>query len=375
MHELCRRLAAGNKIIVITSSSPGALQRESLDGVEVWRYRYAPRRFETLVHGGGMLQQMRTHRWKAVLLIPFALGQIFALARAIRIHRPDVLHAHWSIPQGLSACIAIRLARAKVPLLVTSHGADVFGLGQGIFACLRRWVGRRTAIWSVVSSRLKQQLLQERVLPEGRDIRVIPMGTNLIGRFRPIQAERVSEQILYVGRLVPGKGLDVLLNAMPGVLAVRPDATLLIVGDGPLATSLAARVADGPLNDRVKFLGMLPSGSLPDLYSRSAVHVAPFTVKQGFGLTLIESIGCGCPIITTELGEGGQMTSLSAMVRLVRPGDETELADAIVATLVNPPTQDQANEGVAFVRSRYDWKVVESSFRDIYRDLTSRSPA
>ena len=99
VHELSRRLADDFKVIALGPSAPGAKPRETLDGVDVVRYRYAPRRMETLVNDGGIVTNLRRHRWKVLLLPGFVMALAWRAWRLQRTERVDVIHAHWLIPQ------------------------------------------------------------------------------------------------------------------------------------------------------------------------------------------------------------------------------------------------------------------------------------
>lgn len=367
VHELARRISNGYKVIVLTPSTPGAQLHEIMDGVEIRRYRYAPRRWETLVHGGGMLQQLRRSAWKWLLLPSFAIGQVLAIRRTIRQASPAFVHAHWSIPQGVLAVIARWLAFSRTPLVVTSHGADVMGLRGPVFAGLRRWLGRRCAIWTVVGPALAERLVLERVGHDTQAFPVIPMGTDLFGRFTRKQVRRDTDQVVYVGRLVAGKGLEVLLEAMKLARMHHPTARLLLVGDGPLRKELFDRVAILELDGCVQFAGALPNADLPGVFRRACVHAAPFTSPQGFGLTIVESLGCGCPVITTSCSAASEMGIEASMLELVPAGNPAALATALSNRLGHEPSEAQANDAIVKLRNRYDWDAVSRKFEESYR--------
>src|SRR5690554_1737799 len=128
VHELSRRLIGDFKVTVLCPGAPGALDQEMMDGVEVVRYRYAPRSMQTLVNGGGMIGNIRASPLKVLLLPSFLVCQLIAALRLCFRQRPDVVHAHWLIPQGMTAAIIAGLYRRKIPFVVTSHGTDVWGL-------------------------------------------------------------------------------------------------------------------------------------------------------------------------------------------------------------------------------------------------------
>ncbi|HEU0196450.1 MAG TPA: glycosyltransferase, partial [Nevskiaceae bacterium] len=100
--------------------APGAEPSGPLDGVDVIRYRYAPRCLETLVNNGGIAANLRRARWKWTLVPGFFLGQWWAARRVLQSRSVSVIHAHWLLPQGIVARALHR--RFGVPYVVTSHG-------------------------------------------------------------------------------------------------------------------------------------------------------------------------------------------------------------------------------------------------------------
>ena len=123
-----RRLVGRFRVIAIVPRAPGASRTEVLDGVEVIRYRYAPAGLETLVNDGGIVGNLRRSRWKLILVPGFILAQWWCAWRILRREKIDVIHAHWLIPQGLSALFLCKFSHRPIPYMVTSHGVDLYAL-------------------------------------------------------------------------------------------------------------------------------------------------------------------------------------------------------------------------------------------------------
>ncbi len=205
VHELSRRLATDFEVHVLCPHAPGALAEENLDGVQIHRFRYAPESLETLVQGGGIVSNLKHHVWKWLLVPPFFLGLAWQMWRlAHRLH-PVCIHAHWLIPQGLVVAFLQKWDAAIPPFLVTSHGADLYALRGQPFLVLKRFVARRAAALTVVSSPMKDE--SARLGADPAIIRVISMGVDFGGLFVPGEvASRRPGEILFVGRLVEKKG-------------------------------------------------------------------------------------------------------------------------------------------------------------------------
>ena len=373
VHELARRLTTEFRVTVLCPHAAGAKQVESMDGVGVIRYRYAPERLEKLVNDGGVVANLKRTRWKYLLVPSFILGQAWLAWRLCRRERVDVIHAHWLIPQGLIAALLQSIPGHKVPFVVTSHGADLYALKGRWLDGVKRFVGRRAAYASVVSNAMREPLRALGV--DDRKISVQPMGVDLVGRFSPDPTvPRSSRELLFVGRLVEKKGLRHLISALPVVLEQVPDAFLTIAGFGPEELALRQQVRDLGLEDHVRFVGAVPQCDLPAMYRRSALFVAPFVQaesgdQEGLGLVLVEAIGCGCPVLAGNLPAVSDVLGHAPNLT-VNPSDVEALGARILATLSCPL---EAQFAVSALRSRVSKKFGWAPCAASYAGLLTRA--
>jgi glycosyltransferase involved in cell wall biosynthesis len=359
VHELARRLTGDFEVLVVGPHAPGARLRETHEGVTVARYRYAPRSLETLVNDGGIVGNLRRHPWKALLLPGFVLAQTWATWRAIRQHRPDVIHAHWLVPQGLVVALLGLLPGRWPPFVVTSHGADLFALRGTAWQWLKRLVVRRAAAVTVVSS-----AMQEAVLGLGADpatLSVQSMGVDLQHRFTPDDSQpRSRHELLFVGRLVAKKGLLHLLQAMPAILRANPEAHLTVAGFGPEEARLRQACEALCLVHCVSFLGPVEQVALPELYRRAAVFVAPFVRapggdEEGLGLVLVEAAGCGCPVVAGQVAAVRDVVDDPAIGVIVDPLDAEALAAAVLDAMGGSAGTPESGRRRAAAVARFDW--------------------
>ncbi len=231
--ELSRRLNDAFDVTILAPRSPGSKDKETIAGLRVIRFAYFIRRWENLAtHSGGILNRLRANPFNYLLVPFFLLGQIWALVRLLGREKFDLIHAHWLISQGMVAIIGLIVARHKIPLICTSHGGDLFALRVKIFQCLKRWIINRSQMLTVVSRAMRDTIIEMGI--NASKIEVISMGVDLRNIFVPgNESRRSNNEILFVGRLVEVKGVDVLLKAMPKVLQTHPDIHLTIAGDGP----------------------------------------------------------------------------------------------------------------------------------------------
>ena len=238
-------------------------------------------------------------------MIPFFFaGELISTIRILRRCRYDLIHAHWLIPQCLIAVIAIFLTNRRIPILCTSHGGDLYGLKGRLLTRLKKWIIANSKALTVVSRSMRKEV--KRLVADHEKVHVIPMGTDLKNRFVPPETRQNSRSLLFVGRLVEKKGLRYLIDALPLILKKHPQASLRIAGDGPEKGTLQSQSKSLGISDHIRFLGAVKNESLPDLYKTADVVVFPSVIagggdQKGFGLVLVEALGCECATVVTDI--------------------------------------------------------------------------
>jgi rhamnosyl/mannosyltransferase len=214
-----------------------------------------------------------------------------------------------------------------------------------VYGRIQRALYRRASCVIVSSPALA---LHSAAVQHAHQVEVIPFGIDFDKyayadassqvRAREIRARYCQPIILFVGRLVYYKGVEILLDAMtqcPGML--------LIVGDGPLQGQLQAGVARRGLSGRVDFLGRVTDGDLTDYYRAADLFVLPSTHKtEAFGLTQVEAMACGVPVISTDLPTGVPWVNQHGVTGLVvPPGDSAALAAGISRLAADPVLREK----------------------------------
>ncbi|MDO9227732.1 MAG: GT4 family glycosyltransferase PelF [Pseudomonadota bacterium] len=305
--------------------------------------RLDPRRFQSQVIGYDSLGPL-AYRLGMSGIPAFLLKRrpgvdvryILRLARHLAAIRPHILHLH-NPTAFFYGTLAGKLAR--VPCIVyTEHGRDLASSKRNQY--LHRLLGRLVNRIVVVSES-GRALLQAEGIP-GERILTIHNGVDaarfLIGEDRWGMRARLGfdhEQPLLgiVARLDAIKNHASLLRALPRVMQTHPDATLLIIGDGPLRADLERQVSELGLGRSVRFLGT--RDDVPELLATLDVVVL-CSLSEGLSLTLLEQSAAGKPMVATDVGGNQEIIEDGQTGLLVPVNDEEALASAINRLLDDP---------------------------------------
>ncbi|HEX6873097.1 MAG TPA: glycosyltransferase [Micromonosporaceae bacterium] len=315
-------------------------------------------------------------------LLPYMheFGRWLSRRWASQDQAPDVVHAHFWM-SGLAAVEATQ--RLDTPVVLTYHalgsvkrrhqrGADPSPPAR---ITLEEELGR--GVEAVVAQCVDEVTELARMGVPRDNVVTIPSGVDL-GRFQPSgpMAPRGGRpRLLTVGRLVPRKGYDHLVRAMTGI----PDAELVIVGGPPEGLErdqearrlhdLAQRLG---VADRVRLTGAVPRALMPSWY-RSADVLACTPWYEPFGLTPLEAMACGVPVVTYALG-GLQDSVVDSVTGVhVRPGDVSQLTTAL-RDLIDDEARRRRLGRAALVRARrqYSWAHSAARLASLYAEVRAR---
>lgn len=367
VHELNRRLVDDYEMHVVSPHAMNAAFEECIDDIYIHRFRYAPSFMETLVHNGGILANLKQNKFKWLLLPLFFLSMQIKIFKLVLRIKPVCIHAHWIVPQGL--CLAILSMFMKLPpILLTSHGGDLFSLKGGFFAKVKSWTLSKMSAMTIVSNIMLTHAMRLGFPRE--KITVIPMGVDFNSRFVPNSSiVRSKQELLFVGRLVEKKGVSLLINALAVAVKKNPSIHLTIAGYGPELPSLKQLVQILNIESNVEFLGAVKQADLVLLYQRCAIFVAPFIEaksgdQEGFPVSIIEAVACETPLITSELpvlidAFNEYATQLTCNVKNIN-----EFGEKIIHVLEEPT---DTTKTVIYLRNKFiddlDWVAIANRYK------------
>ncbi len=292
----------------------------------------------------------------------------------------DLIHNH----DWLTGFSANALKRSfKIPLLSTIHATER-GRGRGSL-----WTDQQKAInsaewwlvyesWRVIacSGFMANEVATYFQAPVDK-IDIIPNGVRSdrfdrwegmdLSSFRGMYALPQEKLVLYVGRIVQEKGLGVLIEAVPRVLAEHPDAKFVIAGSGDLSESLQHRARELGVGAKVLLTGFIPDDDRDRLYKVADCAVFP-SLYEPFGIVALEAMAAKAPVVVSLVGGLQEVVRHSETGITVYPGNPESLAWGINHTLARPDWAAQrAANAYKLVLSEYNWRRIAQLTAQVYQ--------
>jgi glycosyltransferase involved in cell wall biosynthesis len=207
-------------------------------------------------------------------------------------------------------------------------------------------------------------------------IRIVPNGADT-EKFKPTQNPKASRQqfglgnesvVLFVGSLIPRKGLHNLIEAAKKIVKEQPGTRFLIVGKGPLKQQLTASIEAANLSGSFNFLGNVKNELLPNVYNCSDVFVLP-SIQEGQGIVLLEAQASGKPVVAFNIGGVDEAVRNAETGLLVKRGNNEELADALLRLLSDKALREKMGaNGRKFVMENFTWDICTQKMLKVYRE-------
>ncbi|MFH1786594.1 MAG: glycosyltransferase family 4 protein [archaeon] len=265
--------------------------------------------------------------------LSFAIAGFFYGLYCIRKEKPDIIHAHFILPAGFLGMLLSAFTGKK--LVLTVHGSDV--MKASLLNQLKKIVCRRAKVIAV------SQFLADELKKWGLHAKVIPNGIDAaeIRKAKPIRIRMPA--VLFVGNLVREK-----VSFLQDIIS--PDCNFYIIGGGPLASRLGG----------IK-LGALPPEQVYS-YMKSADCLISTSEWEGFGLTILEAMACGLPVICRPRGAAKELADGRALFA----DSPQEFRSQIEKLLKDPKLKGQlSRKGVQYA-GKFDWKETARRTDQLY---------
>lgn len=281
----------------------------------------------------------------------------------------DLIDAHYFYPDGVAA--ARLAAEIGVPCVITGRGTDLNLFPE--FPAARREILK--AVESAAACITVSGALRTRLIDLGAPADKVTTLRNGVDTdlFSPVSAadrdatrqryNLTGRTIIAVGNLAPEKGQMLIAEA----LRKLPDATLVLVGDGPDGDRLDSYFEDNNLAGRVRRLGRVPQSDLPGLYSAADVSVLA-SMREGWPNVLLESMACGTPVVAADVGGVREMVTVPAAGVVVAERTADAFVAAISGLLDSPPDRAATRR----YAEGFGWAQTTQGQIDLFRRVLSR---
>jgi len=262
------------------------------------------------------------------------------------------------------SCFSVKLISVlkRKPVIFTWH--EVWGdywyeyMGTpGLFGKIIEILVSKLASRPIAVSEMTKKGL-ESLGVSGKKVYIVPNGIDLkkIGSIQPFVHKC---DIIFVGRLIREKNVDMLIEAMVHVKRSMPDVICHIIGDGPEKERLEGLAGENALSDTIRFLGFMEHDEVIARMKSCKVLALP-SVREGFGMVVIESFACGLPVVTVLHKRNAASELVDEHTGLVVKPDAFELAEAILLLIRDTAIRKEKSIAAIKKSQEYDWdRIIE----------------
>ena len=374
------QLELGYEVFVLAPYDPDVNKQHQEQFVTRFRY-IRPDSLHIMGHAKALTAGVYL-RPLAILLAPLYL--LFGLYRLFRIassEKPDILHAHWVLPNGpIAAIVSYMLG---IPLTISLHGSDVFIANKStLLKTIARLSLNQAKIITAPSNDLKKRAMDTGTK---NPILVAPWGVNPKlfkyeqthedpSRYKELGS--LQHTIISLGRMDYKKGFRYLVESMPAILERFPNTHFLIGGEGPIREELRQCAEDLNVSEYLELPGKIPWDDVPEFLGKGDIFVLPSVQDEhgnvdGLPTVMFEAMSTGLPVVASDIGGIGLVINDYDNGIKVPPGDIQALQKAIEYLLENSEEAVQIGRRAREeIEARFTWKHVAQYLDSLYRQTT-----
>ncbi len=378
IQSICEHLVKLGHIVEVVAPYDPAVHKQHEEHVATHWFRY------TLVNKWHIMGYAKSlvgdnhFRIGVFFLLPFYLGAQFWCALKVAIAEgAEIIYAHWLLPNGLVGAWVASLLR--IPLIISLHGSDMFVAQRNrVFRYIGRWVFKRAAAVTACSEDLYRSAIS---LGASMDkVHLITWGVDHL-RFHPRVCPLARSEfglreddfvVIALGRIVPKKGFDVLVRALPSLLISYPNVHVVIGGDGVQREELLRLAAELKVSEHLHMPGRIPWDKVPAFLAMGDVFVLP-SVKDASGnldglpTVLLEAMALGKAVVATNVGGIPLVITDKINGLLCPPGDYNALSQSICLLIRNASLRQQLGQSARHsVEEQFNWQEVARRITNLF---------
>lgn len=314
------------------------------------------------------------------------------LTKRVEIIEADVFEAHAVSGYGIPK--TLKKHNNKKPFIHTIHGvlADEYeqakrngyqtlrnriaNLFMNHLAKLEAETAKNASI-IVTISKYSVEKIQHYYDVDSEKIRIVPNGVD-VEAFKPLENQTELKKqfglgqelcVLFVGNLIPRKGLPLLVEAAKKIVKQQPETKFLIAGEGPLKNYLIKTIQDAKLTTNFIIVGRVSENLLPALYNCSDVFVLP-SIQEGQGIVLLEAQASGKPVVGFDIGGVREAVQNGKTGLLANVEESDALADSLIKLLDDRELRQRMGiNGRKYVVENFTWDISAQKMLTVYREV------
>lgn len=343
-HELSKLQSKMGLGVTVFTSNPNNLSSYELkDGYQIKRFR------PTFKIGGN----------------PISARLLYELYRERNNY--DIIHAHSHLFLHTNASALIKKF-SSTPLVITNHGliSQSFPLWfNNLYISTIGKLTLKSADKIICYTDNEKESLEHLGITPNK-IAVIHNGINT-HLFCPDDKKYISNNILWIGRFVPGKDVECLLDAFKIIISYNPMIKLIMIGEGPLKDKILNKIKLLNLSNNVTIIDFLPNSELPSFYNNSDIFVLP-SLYEGVPRTILEAMSCEVPVVCTNLPQLKNI--VDGCGYLVPSHNPKAIADRVLTILSDDNLRLKfGNNGRCKILKYYSWEETVKQINNLYKEL------
>jgi glycosyltransferase involved in cell wall biosynthesis len=365
VYDISKLIADEFDVYVLVPQGKDSDKESHFGGVTIIRYPYFLFKRNNLINENGLADTLSQNKLYYLFVPYFLVSQLIAIIKCVKKYNIETIHAHWLIPQGIVACVYKKIFNRKVSILCTSHGSDLnkdFGFIGKLFL---KFTFKNIDSLTVVSQNLK-----DKVIAQGYSmaIEVIPMGIDT-KIFIAEESKKTRDVynlkgriLLFIGNYVEVKGIEYLLRALPAILTIYPDITLLLVGDGILKPKFIKIAEELDIIDRIIFTGFIANEELPNYYSSADIVIMP-SLSEGCPVVMAEAFACSSIVISSDIPAFQSHITDGITGFKVPVKNSKAIAEKVIEVLnENESLQAIRENARKYAIDHFDWEIVRENY-------------
>ncbi len=364
--RLCQSLTSINlEVDVVAPADSETVLKETMERSVVHRFCYfIPKSFQKISYGPGGIPSNLKRNPSLYLIIPFFM--IRFLMKTLSVSKnADLIHAQW-LYSGVIASI-VKAVRGT-PFVLTLRGSDVLQAKRNKWAYwLALSVLRRASFITTVNQEMKDW-----VIGQGISNVLVSAIKNGVGLNRINKGSHFSKKcrFIFVGNLVSGKGVHILIEALASFFKIENNFSLSIVGDGEDLDILSLLIQKKNLDHFVTFLGIKPHDEVQALMHESDCLVLP-SFSEGISNVVLEAMASGLPVVASRLPGLREVVKEGETGFLVEPGDIEGLAKKLLEIIQNPEGRRKMGQNAYrnIVSMNLSWDDSARQYLEVYQKV------